>query len=122
MGSSTLTTEGGFLDPKVAENYTPHAVDLYEGDKVVKTYPSMGSARVSTNEVPTGLFVDGVQLTRTVFGEVTGLPEPQEGVLYIVSAFVATAMKGRRDDLIGSLSDVRDASGRPIGTTGFRFL
>lgn len=42
-------------------------------------------------------FLNGVQLYKASIGEVEGLPEPQEGLIYIVSERVARAVPHRRD-------------------------
>lgn len=64
------------------ENYTPHDVVLNNGT----VFPSFGVARVSaTFTTP----VNGV--CKQIFGEVVGLPEPKEGVMYIISSYVLGA-------------------------------
>ena len=71
-------------------NYTPHDIVLNDGT----IYPSLGSARVSAefrqmNEI----------LYSQKFGDIIGLPEPEENTIYIVSSIVLSAAKeaGRRD-------------------------
>ena len=69
-------------------NLTPHIVRLNSGEE----FPPSGTvARVSSSykEVDPGMY-------RVEFGEVVGLPEPQEGTLYIVSGLVAAATE-RKD-------------------------
>ena len=61
--------------------------------------------------------VNGIALSRVTFGEVTGLPDPVEGTLYIVSALVRSALPARTD--LASPGDlVRDAAGAVIGCKG----
>jgi hypothetical protein len=70
-------------------NFTPHTIMLNSGE----IFASEGLARVSaTFTTP----IEGV--CEQVFGEVTGLPEPQVGVLLIVSAMVLSA--SNRSDLV----------------------
>jgi hypothetical protein len=70
-------------------NFTPHTIELNSGE----IFASEGLARVSaTFTTP----IEGV--CEQVFGEVTGLPEPQVGVLLIVSAMVLSA--SNRSDLV----------------------
>lgn len=70
-------------------NLTPHEITLNDG----RSFPPSGAiARVSTSY--TQFDEDGVATAD--FGDVSGLPEPEEGVIYIVSALVAQAAK-RRD-------------------------
>ena len=73
------------------KNYTPHAIKLNDG----RNFESEGVARVSASF--TAPDADGVY--SQTFGEVTGLPKEEEGILYIVSALVLTAAKaaGRTD-------------------------
>ena len=72
-------------------NLTPHAIVVRLNDGNDLTFPPSGKiARV--DELPTTVVgeVGGVKiLSRTVFGEVIDLPEPVEGIGYIVSGLVA---------------------------------
>ena len=56
-----------------------------------------------------------IPVTKTVFDTVvTGLPEPQEGVIYLTSTLVAQAVPDRTDVLVPA--DLRrDEAGRIIG-------
>ena len=72
-------------------NLTPHAIVVRMPDGSDLTFPPSGKiARV--DELPnvhTG-DIDGIPvISRTVFGKVIDLPEPVEGVAYIVSGLVA---------------------------------
>lgn len=73
-------------------NLTPHAIHICDetGTEIIRTIPSAGMARVSStqNTLPS---IDGIPMSETVFGEVTGLPEPEPGTTYIVSDFVLRA-------------------------------
>lgn len=72
-------------------NCTPHAIMLNDGT----TFPPSGNvARVSSSF--TDFDADGVCTVQ--YGDLTGVPEPQDGVLYIVSAMVLAASK--RTDLV----------------------
>ena len=75
-------------------NLTPHAINL----QGVGSIPASGLViRVETTERILGA-VNGLPLIKTVLGGVTGIPDPSENTLYIVSAFVAQA--SNRQDLI----------------------
>lgn len=91
-------------------NLTPHAVVVVGGP----TLPPSGSvARCSSTSVPAGEH-GGVALSRVSFGAVEGLPDPEEGVLFVVSALVRAAVPGRSD--VASPGDlVRDAAGAVVG-------
>ena len=81
-------------------------------------YPSEGIARVKmatrTVEVP-GLTVTAVSQSAAGF---EGLPEPQEGVIIVVSAMVANAAE--RDDVCHP-TVIRDDKGRIVGDTALAF-
>lgn len=96
-------------------NLTPHTVNIIaeDGSELLAIYASGDLARVSAETVVAGN-IDGITITSTRYGEVQGLPEPQEGVAYIVSALVAQRVHGREDVFVPSES-VRDSNGRIIG-------
>lgn len=106
-------------------NLTPHAIVLRpsEGADVVIP-PSGGVARVKS--VPGGARnVEGIPVpvaSPQVWGEIEGLPAPQEGVMYIVSAIVLGRLQGARPDVVGPGTGpqdgaVRDDAGRVIAVT-----
>lgn len=80
-------------------NLTPHPVSLADTEgNVIATFPPSGqTARVATStEVVAQLM--GRPISRTTFGEVTGVPAPKEGVVFLVSTIVAQA--ARRPDVV----------------------
>lgn len=98
-------------------NLTPHPVTLLVGDRTLTIPPEPTPARCSeTRTVVGAVEVDGLEVPVTVvgFGQVQGLPDPQEGVLYVVSRIVAEACRDRADLVIPD-NLVRDAEGRIIG-------
>ena len=97
-------------------NLTPHTLNIHT-DGGLRVLPSDGLARVAsvnTDAVP----IEDIPTVRTTPGEVTGLPDQQEGVIYIVSGMVASASP--RADVFSPGDLVRDDSGRPIGCKGLR--
>jgi hypothetical protein len=94
-------------------NLTPHTVKLVN-DFGILEMPSVGVvARVSSTQEEIGRVI-GVPVVKATFGEVTGLPDPVEGTLLIVSALVRAALPGRTD--LASPGDlVRDEAGQVIG-------
>lgn len=102
-------------------NLTPHAINLMPDGKdgqIVTIPPSGTVARCTTRRIPVDTIeVDGISvpINHTEFGEVTGLPEPQEDVYYIVSSIVAQAVRWERDDVLIVDDTVRDDEGRIIG-------
>lgn len=110
----------------VIRNLTPHAVNIVAEDgNVLATFESEGIARAQQSDVPTGTIqVNGVELTlvSTEFGAPVDLPDPQEGVMLVVSIITANAAKaaGRpTGDLLITSNPVRDDSGRIIGARQF---
>jgi hypothetical protein len=73
-------------------NLTPHAISLNDGRSFA---PSGTVARVSAGFTT---IIDDI--SRQSFGEVTGLPAPEEGVRLIVSALVLSALAGSRPDVV----------------------
>jgi hypothetical protein len=84
---------------EVIINLTPHAISVAnsEGDVVMTLPPSGNVARVATSQEVVRELA-GRPVVRTVFGEVTGIPEPVEGTVYLVSTLVAQA--ARRSDVV----------------------
>lgn len=98
-------------------NLTPHTINLMIGEGSISIEPSgiIARCKVSTEQVGT-IKVDGkeIPVNKKVYGEVEGLPEKQEGTIYIVSSLVAQAVKDR-DDVFIPDELVRDEEGRVIG-------
>jgi hypothetical protein len=95
-------------------NLTPHAITIVSenGDILRKIEPSGMLARCSVRTECVGE-MDGIPVTTSVFGQVEGLPEPEEGTIYIVSSLVAQRVN--RDDVFIPNESVRDEQGRIIG-------
>lgn len=96
-------------------NLTPHVVNVV-GEGACTLPPSGQVARVSstTTEVRR---VNGIPCSAVSYGKVEGLPEPEEGTLYVVSALVRAAVPHRTD--VASPGElVRDNDGKPIGCRG----
>lgn len=100
-------------------NLTPHAINFVtsEGESLMTVTPSGQLARVTARTITTGEVTVGdvtLPVTGTTYGEVEGLPEPEEGTIYIVSSLVASRVPDRTDVFIPNES-VRDSAGRIIG-------
>ena len=109
-------------------NKTPHPITLVlEDGAKITLEPVLPTPRVSSSSVKTANYVvtdsDGVkhEIMREapVFGEVVDLPEPQEGVLYIVSMLVA-ARASNRTDLVSPGRQLRNEAGQVIGCAGLQ--
>ena len=95
-------------------NLTPHTINLNNGN----SFPASGNVARVANVY--GDF-DENGIASVSFGEVTNLPEAQEGVVYIVSGLVAQAISGRNDVVspaTGHPDCVRDG-GRIVSVPGF---
>ena len=98
-------------------NLTPHPVNIFVGGEASITLaPSGVVPRCSQSAEQVGT-VDGIPVSRQVFGEVVDLPVPQDGVYLVVSRLVAAACPAR-DDLLIPGPMVRGEDGRPIGCNG----
>lgn len=95
-------------------NCTPHVINLITPSRVITLPPSGICPRVE--EAFLGIAeVAGVEVVESDRGSVEGLPEPQDGVLLIVSRMVADACSETREDLVSPGELVRDPQGRVIG-------
>ena len=132
-------------------NLTPHAINVKAAHhKAALTFPASGEvARVSvkfeeidpcpfggglcdycntechSNAImaPSDMGGQSIPEYRQVFGAVEGLPEPQPGTLYIVSAMVLSALAGSRSDVVapatGHPACVRNDKGHILSVPGF---
>jgi hypothetical protein len=109
-------------------NLTPHPVVLVVSqDHHLHIPPSGQIARCEVTRPSVRIIdleADGQRVQAPIwitrFGRLTGLPEPQEGTLYIASSLAAQAAwaAGRRDVVVPD-DLVRDAEGRVVGCRGF---
>jgi hypothetical protein len=82
-------------------NLTPHDVVLCDKNGV-ETHRIKASGQVARlacdtiNSSP----IDGLPITKTVFGQATGLPNEEHGVYYVVSQLIKTANPHRIDLLV----------------------
>jgi hypothetical protein len=105
-------------------NATPHSITLVSREgveqdnrrqflaetvEILREIPPSGIlARVSMVNFPAGE-IDGIAIESVTYGEIEGLPEPQEGVYYIVSGLAAAAAaKIGRVDCLAPGALVRD--------------
>ena len=101
-------------------NCTPHEINLLtESENIV--YPPSGIVtRVNATFV---MMPSLLPMVRTIFGDITGLPEPMDHTYFIVSGMVLSALNGSRPDVIAPdtspASAVRDPNGRMIGVKRF---
>lgn len=99
----------------ILKNYTPHPVNIYNREGLLRTIEPEGVVpRVKTEERCTHQ-VAGIPVCKVaVSPEVEDLPAPEPGTIYIVSRMVVEACPGRYD-LYSPHDMVRDEHGRIIG-------
>ena len=109
-------------------NKTPHPITLVlEDGAKITLEPVLPTPRVSSSSIKTAAYTiideNGAEhmviREAPVFGEVVDLPEPQEGVLYIVSMLVA-ARASNRTDLVSPGRQLRNEAGQVIGCAGLQ--
>lgn len=115
-------TQMQITEIREALNVTPHTVGFFDEEATpLLEVPSTGLARVSARTSVVGhLRINGVLIpqTHTEYGEIEGLPEPQEGRIIIVSGMIVSALAQQgihRDDLFVPGMQIRDDAGRVIG-------
>ena len=94
-------------------NLTPHAINLLVNGEYVEYPPDGIVPRVSSVELP----IEGdypFEAVKVEYGDVQDLPEPEEGVVLVVSKMCADARPFRRD-LWYPARLVRDEKGRIVG-------
>lgn len=103
-------------------NCTPHPV-VVVGEKGKNVFePSGDIPRLETNTQKAG-WIDNIPVVRNTLGEVVGLPEPVDGVVYIVPFLVCQACPDRTDLVAPDTtpeSVVRDSDGRIVGVKRFQ--
>ena len=103
-------------------NLTPHELNVHIGSRVESHAPSGEVARVEVFETPAGE-VGGIPVVLVEYGEVEGLPSPKEGVAYIVSGMVESAVRlatPERRDVYSPGALVRNEAGQPQGCKGLK--
>lgn len=99
-------------------NLTPHTINIHSNGNVKNVAPSGNIARVSTNYQHYNT-VGGINIYKCVYGDVDGLPDPEENKIFVVSGVVKSAVPNRMDVMSpGEL--IRDDNGKPIGCNGLR--
>lgn len=106
-------------------NLTPHEIIVRKPYGGTVTIPSSGVARVTSKPGIPLPFIDcpdGLECwTAPAFGAVEGLPEPVEGVAYIVSGMVASRVYKRPDVFSPGTGPndgaIRDEKGQIVAVT-----
>ena len=102
-------------------NCTPHEINIVKEDGTILTIEASGIVPRCTQTEAHVASINGIAVTKQVFGEVINLPEAQPGVFLVVSRLVASAAKGRKDLLVPGPM-VRGEDGRPCGCRGLSII
>lgn len=100
-------------------NLTPYTINIVtdDGAPIMSIPPTGQVARIPTKIENLGeVEIDGkmIPVTKTVYGEMEGLPDPVPGVTYIVSVFIANHVPERGDVFVPG-EQVRNDSGKVVG-------
>lgn len=100
-------------------NLTPHTINIVLGPQTTIRVPPSGKvARVNSVTEVTTPIADIVPVVRTKFGDIEGLPNAEDGTIFITSTLVAqvAARQGRTDVVAPDTnSAIRDEDGRIVG-------
>lgn len=96
-------------------NLVPHdVVFVHEDHSIICIVPPSGMlARVTSRTKVIGS-INGIPVTTTEYDDVIGLPDSEEGTIYVVSSMVAQRVPNRDDVFIPNES-IRDFRGVIIG-------
>lgn len=110
-------------------NLTPHTVNVLDDTDQTIAIPTSGSARVATKAISAGTVSLGnhvFTVVETTYGQIEGLPQPEEGTIYIVSFLVLSALRAQgidRADVVvpdtGPESVIRDSEGKILSVRRF---
>ena len=104
-------------------NLTPHDCTVYLEDTIRHIPPSGNVVRLNSHCKPCGV-CDGIPVAICAEGDPIGLPEPEDGTIYIVSSMIAKKVK-RLDVLCPDTSDkgvIRDGNGYILGVRGLQLF
>lgn len=99
-------------------NKTKHPINVYRDGVLVTSYYSESPSAECREETRVIGEANGIPLAITNYGEVTGLPEQSEGILYLVSTMIRNALPNRTD-LATPGGLVRNEIGAVIGCEYF---
>ena len=102
------------------KNLTPHMLNIIaaDGSTIYNIAPEGNDniARVSSISNIVGT-INGINVSRQTFGKVMGLPDPEDGIVYVVSRMVKDRVPDRNDVMVPG-APVRDSEGKIIGANG----
>lgn len=102
-------------------NLTPHPISVTTASGSISIAPSGNIARVNVSEQPSGESVNGTPIKVRITGEAQGIPSSKDGVYYIVSSMVLSAVTGRPDVIAPDTGKeaLRDDKGNIVSVKSF---
>jgi hypothetical protein len=104
--------------PKIV-NLCPHALNIRTRTGEIVTVPPSGATARCTEvreDVPSP--IPAMRVSRARYGEVVGLPAPEPGTIYVVSAIVLNALHGSRPDVFCPGPGIKDEKGSTVACDG----
>lgn len=98
-------------------NLTSHTINEVTTGSAIPASGRIARVKSSTTKVSEHA---NMPIYKSTFGDIEGLPEPQDNVIYIVSALALNAVPNNRTDVVSPGNLQRNQSGQPIGCVGFR--
>ena len=100
------------INKKEVINLTKNSINLQDSMSNIIYLESKGHVKIKLNQEVVGV-VNGIPVWENVFEKIEGLPEPEEGKVYIVEGIVLEALNGTRKDvyvvntnrIVGNLKD-----------------
>ena len=102
-------------------NCTPHEINVVKEDGTILTIEASGIVPRCTQTEAHVASVNGIAVTKQVFGEVINLPEAQPETFLVVRLLVASSGKDHKDLLVPSPM-IRGEDGRPCGCRGLSVI
>jgi hypothetical protein len=98
-------------------NLTPHTLNIFNeaGEEIAVLPPSGQVARVATSKQLLEVR-GGIPLYVTELGDIEGLPEPEDGTIFVVSGLFRSACS--RPDLWQPGELLRNEAGQTVGCIG----
>lgn len=102
-------------------NCTGHPIDIELIDGTFYRVPASGiMVRQHSIDINRVFRIGKIPVSMSILGDVIGLPQPAEGVIYIVSTMALQALNGSRPDVFAPGELIRDEKGKVLGCRGLK--
>ena len=109
-------------------NLTPHALHIRRADgtdvmvEPSGTVPRLATRRETLQPIRCDDGVD-IPVSRAAFGALTGMPNSEDGCIYVVSALCAQSSELQgRTDVYAPGEAIRDGGGNIVGSQGLSYI